>query len=342
MSFFGLILAVFSGFLNGSYGLGLKCTGKWQWENIWMLFSVSGLLVLPIVVAFALLPDLGLIYQQVSFGVIAKTFLFGMGWGIGSVCFGVALSLVGLSLGYTIMMGLIAITGSLIPILIHQPQNLLKPGGLVILGSMLVTVLGVICCGRAGAMREKENHPSGNSDKRQSGFGLGLLICLVAGICSSMLNLSFDFGAPLAQAAKAHLGESLSDYRAGNTIWLLALTGGFIPNALYCAYLLFKKRTAQLFKVPGTGIYWFYALIMGAVLIGSIQCYGVAAWKLGEIGTTVGWLIFMTVAVLTGNFWGWITGEWKMAPVPAKRMMVVGSILLIVAIFIVNLGNQMM
>ena len=54
------------------------------------------------------------------------------------------------------------------------------------------------------------------------------------------------------------------------------------------------------------------------------MAYGASATLLGQLGTTMGWLILMSVSVLTANLWGVVTGEWKGAPKNAHLRMFLG------------------
>lgn len=337
--FLSILLAVFSGVLNGSYAAPMKLTKKWEWENIWLLFSFPALVLFPSLFAMITVPDLLNVYRDMPSGVLWQTFLFGAGWGLGSVSFGLALYMVGLSLGYTIMMGIIAVAGSLVPMLVHDASGLLTARGGVILSAILIAIGGVILCGTAGMIREQAAQDA-STGKKSSRFLVGLLVCLFAGVFSAMLNLAFDFGAPIAEAAQASLSQGNSSFRANNAIWCLALLGGFGPNCLYCVYLLVHKGTWKNFRISGTGGYWLWACFMGLIFTGSIMLYGLSASNLGKLGTTVGWLIFVIVAILMANLWGVITKEWKGVPQKAHNRMLEGSLLLISSVVLMSIGNH--
>ena len=340
--FIGTAAAVISGVLNGSFAVPMKLTVKWEWENTWLLWAVSALIIFPSIIALWTVPELLNIYHDTPSGVLMQTFLLGIGYGLGSVTFGLGLYMVGLSLGYTIMIGVIAVTGSLIPMLVHNPSSLLTTGGMVILLAMLVTVAGVALCGAAGITRDKGLQENSGEQRKHYQFKWGFLVCLVSGVLSAMLNLAFDFGAPIAEVAKTQMGQSGTAFRANNAIWFLALLGGFIPNLLYCVYLLLRKGSWKKYSESGTGPYWFWALLMGAIWISCIVLYGAGASSLGKLGTTVGWLILMAVTVLIGNLWGVITGEWKGAPKKAQRRMMQGLLVLISSVILVGLGKYLL
>jgi L-rhamnose-H+ transport protein len=340
--FFGIIAAVISGALNGSFAVPMKRTTKWEWENVWLLYAVTAMIILPLIIALCTVPQLLAIYNDTPAKVLVRTFLFGIGWGLGSVTFGLGLHMAGLSLGYTILIGVIAVTGSLIPMLIHDPGSLLLPGGIVIILAMLVTIAGAALCGTAGAIREKEKQKEQTKQDKSYKFKWAFLVCIASGILSAMLNLAFDFGAPIAQIAETYLAEQSSAFRANNPVWLLILYGGFIPNFLYCAYLMIRKGSWKRYIESGTGSYWLWGILMGTVWMGCIVSYGVGASSLGKLGTTVGWLILMAVTVLVGNLWGVITGEWQQAPKKARRRMLQGFLLLVGSVMLVGLGRLLL
>jgi L-rhamnose-H+ transport protein len=338
----GISSAVLSGGCDGSYGAVMKVTKAWEWENIWMVFSVTALAVFPLALALWSVPDLFGVYSQTSFGVVVATFLLGAGWGVGSVFFGLGLYMLGQSFAYTVMMGIIAVGGSLIPMLVTNPASAVTAGGLIILLSMLVTIAGVALCGIAGKIRDAGPQSDTHPAKRYHSFNLAFLVCLGGGIFSCMFNLAFHFAEPIAQIAAAQVGEASTSFKANSPIWALAMIGGFIPNFLYCLYLLLRKKTWKKFLQPRIGAYWLWGTLMGAIFAAGVTCYGIGASNLGKLGTTVAWLVFIAAGILTANFWGVITGEWQNAPSPARRHMAWGSAILFLSILLVNYGNYLL
>ena len=55
----GLMLVLLGGVLNGSFAAPMKRLSAWRWENIWLVYAVTGLLILPWVIAVATVPHLG-------------------------------------------------------------------------------------------------------------------------------------------------------------------------------------------------------------------------------------------------------------------------------------------
>jgi L-rhamnose-H+ transport protein len=332
---------VLSGACDGSYGVVMKATRRWTWENIWFAFSVLALAVFPVALAIWSAPDLMGVYGSVEPAVLWRTALLGFGWGVGSVFFGLGLHLLGQSIAYTVMMGMIAVIGALVPMLASNPESLATGGGRIILGSMVIMVLGVAACGMAGKSREAHEAAPNRDHNSGRSFFAAFLICLGGGVFSSMFNLAFHYGAPIAAATAQQIGESSASFRANSPIWALAMLGGFIPNALYCAYLLTRNRTWGRFSPRHDLSHWFWALGMGALFAAGITGYGVGATNLGKLGTTVAWLVFVATGILSANFWGLVCGEWHGAPRRAGNLMLCGSLLLLLSIALVSYGNYL-
>ena len=338
----GMSFAVVSGACDGSFGVILKVLKKWEWENVWFMFSITGIALFPAAVALWSVPDLLGVYRQVPTGVLWQTFLFGAGWGVGSVLYGLALNMLGQSLGYTVIVGLIAVGGSLIPMLVTSPDKVGTTGGLIILLSMVVTVIGVACCGRGGKLRDEGLKTNLQLTRRYQHFGLAFLVCVASGLFSCMFNLAFHFGDLISQAAARQIGEASTSFRANAPLWLLVMLGGFLPNLFYCLYLLISKGTWRKYQQPGVGHYWLCGPAMGAIFAADVSLYGIGATMLGKLGTTVAWLAGTAVGILVANFWGVVTGEWKDAPQQARRQMLWGSLILFLSIVVVSYGNYIL
>ena len=335
----GILLVIVAGICNALFAAPMKRMPKWEWENQWGMWAVWALLVSAWSLALLSVPDLGGVYRSVPLAVCVATFLLGAGGGIGMVTCGLGLHLMGFSLGFSIILGLTAVTGSLVPMLIHSPGTLLSPGGKFILLGLAATVAGVGCCGFAGMIRERRMAATTGGPAGRSRFLAGLLVCITSAVFNSMINLSFTAGAPIAEAVRSRYPGPLAGFQATNAVWALGMTGAFLPNAIYCGWLLWHRGSARKFTATGTGSYWFWTLVMGAVWLCGYALYGVSTTMLGSFGTTAGWIVFFAMTVLTGNVMGVATGEWKGTSGAAQRWMTLGILLLLSAIFVVGIGS---
>lgn len=58
----GMLIVFVSGFLNGSFTLPMKYSRAWAWENIWSVYLLVPLLVLPWILAVGFVPNLLQVY----------------------------------------------------------------------------------------------------------------------------------------------------------------------------------------------------------------------------------------------------------------------------------------
>lgn len=327
---FGIAFVLAGGILNGSFVAPMKKLPSWKWENTWLVYSISGLLVIPWIAALTTVPDLGSVLSASSSASLWRVLLFGLGWGIGSVLFGLGVARMGLAVGYGLILGLIAPIGTFLPLIVLHPEQLHTTRGVSLIVGTVIVIAGIVLCAAAGKMRE-----TGDARPRQ-GFAAGLIICVLAGVFSPMLNFSFAFGDELQQRA---LAAGASRNAASNAIWCLCLTAGLIANAGYSVLLLGRNNTWKLFsRVPPQ--YWVWSSVMGLLCFGSFIVYGAGANALGPLGAVVGWPLFMSMSLITSNSLGWMSGEWKGAPPKAIRYAVAGIAVLIVAITVIALGGR--
>lgn len=329
----GIGVVTLAGILNGSFAAPMKLMPGWRWENSWLIFALSGLIVFPWIISFATVPNLASVYAGASASTLIKVVLFGLLWGVGATLFGLGISRVGMALGFAVILGITASFGSLLPLAILHPEQLVATRGLALIAGTAVMVLGLVLLALAGRIRE---HDLEASSGMRSGFTIGLVICILSGIFSSMLNFSFVFGDELRLRA---LQSGASNAMAANPIWALTVTGGFVANFLYCVYLLNKNRTWSVFREGNPPIYWPLGISMGLLWFGGTVFYGMGAASLGSLGAMVGWPIFMTIDIIVALFWGALSGEWKGASRRALICNWMGVAVLLVAIGLISAGN---
>jgi len=322
--------------LNGSFAAPMKRLSAWRWENTWLIYAFTGLLILPWIIALATVPHLGGVLQQSSGGVLAKVAIFGFAWGIGGLLFGQGIARVGLALGFAVILGITSSFGSLLPLAILHPEQLGTRAGLGLIAGTLVMILGLVLLTVAGKRREREQ-TSALAASERSGFGLGLLICILSGVFSSMLNFAFVFGEEMRQLS---LQAGASTAMSGNGIWALSVSCGFLPNAAYCIYLLNKNRTWGVFREKSAGAgYALGAALMGILWYSGLVVYGMGTDALGSLGKIVGWPEFMSIDIVAGILWGFFAGEWKGASRAALGYCLTGIAILFLAIGVISFGN---
>jgi L-rhamnose-H+ transport protein len=132
----------------------------------------------------------------------------------------------------------------------------------------------------------------------------------------------------------------LSQASAGNTVWALLFTLGCVVNVGYCLYLMLSKKTLRQYWNDETSRNLGLSAMMAAMWIGSFYLYGAGAAKLGRWGVVIGWPLFISLSIVVGNLWGLWRGEWRGAPLAARRSLNFGLCVLLVAVVTVALSNS--
>jgi L-rhamnose-H+ transport protein len=328
----GLVLA--AGVMQGAFPLPLKFTRKWEWENIWLASSILGLVVFPWLIAVWTIPHLSAVLGDISLRSAAVVYLFGAGWGIGGLLFGLGVHRVGVSLTLGIVIGLTSAFGSLVPLAIYQPHRFRETAGILLIAAVVVTFAGLWLCAIAGLHRER-NLPdaaeTGAKTFRRGSYWAGIAICLLSGLLSPLFNFALICGEPVLAAAKTH-GARPAD--APNLIWAIAMTGGLVPTAVYCAYLTRNNKSWSRFQSSGQAFDAGLAMLMGALFAFGNSAYGMGAEYMGSLGPIVGWPVFMAVQVVAGNLLAVATGEWRGAGPSAAGYLIAGTAALIIAVFL--------
>lgn len=343
----GLLILIVAGVSNGSFTLPMKFTRRWEWENTWLIYTLWALVVFPPLVTWLTVPNLGQVYAGTpgAEGLIAIVAACGAGWGISQIFFGLAVEGVGIALAFSVILGLAAAVGSLVPLLQQHSDQIFQSLGLQVFAGVILVLIGVGICAVAGKRREAAQaaaapRASGGSGTAtavaaapRTSLTLGLVYCVISGVGSALVNIGFTEGQPLRDFAQAHGAAAAW---APNAIWLPLMLAGGVPGWLYCAYLVRRNHTGRRFAEAGTGRYWLLAGVMAVFWFGSTLLYGIGAGQLGSLGTVLGWPVFMSLIVITASLLGLATGEWKGSGRQPVRIMYGGIAVLILAIVVLS------
>jgi L-rhamnose-H+ transport protein len=333
----GMAIIFVSGVLNGSFPAPMKYSRRWQWENTWLVFAIVALLLLPWVMAGGFVPGLAELYRGAEPRMLLYPLVFGFFWGIAQVTYGLGISAVGMALAIAVVAGLSCLGGSLVPLLVLNPAALLQPRGLLLLSSMPVLIVGLSFCGLAGNRRQKEQAITTTpTNERGRSFLAGLGICIFTGIFGANLNLGFVFGGGLLRRS---IEMGANPITATYAVWALVLGAGFIPNLLYCLYLIIRNRTWPLFHQTGWPVEALLGVAMALLWLGGMVGYGIGATLAGRYGTSVGFVLLAASIILTSNLLGILTGEWKATSPKTKKLLVAGIALIVGSVIILNLGG---
>ena len=328
----GFLLVLLAGLLQGTFVLPMTMVRRWSWEHTWATFSLLGMFVFNWIITFALIPQIGTVYSLSPSKSLVILALFGAGWGVGAILFGLGMDRLGMALGYPVIMGLIASLGALIPLLVFFPQTVLTAKGLLLVGSTVLVIVGIVLCSIGGSRRSAPASTGSSTGALRT----GLIIAILAGILSCLPNVGMAFGDSVITTAQ-HLGVPAS--LSANAVWALLFTLGCVVNVAYCLYLMMTKRTLSAYWSHDTLRNIGLSALMALMWIGSFYLYGAGASRLGRWGAVVGWPLFISLSIVTGNLWGLSRGEWRSAPAHARRLLNIGLGVLLVAVVTIALSN---
>jgi L-rhamnose-H+ transport protein len=339
----GLLLVVLGGIMEGTFALCMKFTRNWKWEHIWGAGMFAGLILIPWPLALLTIPNLAGVFQQARGRDLLWAGLFGLGWGVGSVFFGMGLDAVGVAVGISVIMGLLAVMGSLLPLLLFHSEKFGELSGLVMTAALIVMIVGIILSAWAGSLREKALRVSGQSvaslGKSGRSFRLGLVFCILCGFTSPLVNFALLQGESLKKVA---IANGASPAWAANPVWAIVFTSCCGVNVAYCLHLMIERKNFGQLAGAGTGRYWILAAIMGAIWAGGIAIYGLGVSYLGTFGAYAGWSIMLIASIVAGNVAGVIVGEWKGAGTRPLITMGAALTILVIAAVILSYANRLL
>jgi L-rhamnose-H+ transport protein len=311
----GFLLIILGALCGGSFGLPSKFVRKeTPWETLWGPFFLFATVLLPLLAGPALVKNLfsvlGTLEPLQWLGPVA----FGFLWGLGSMTLGLSFALVGLSLAYAINYGVQIAFGTVAPALLFTPGVFGTAKGALMLAGAAVCILGVVVSGKAALLKERG---AGNAQAPRN-LGKGIAVAVLSGVFCACYALAVGFGGDVMRQAAAEPFAN-PGWRASFAVTALALWGGSLSACGYCAYKLTVNRTWGTLVRPGVLPVYAAALLMALLHDGAIACFGVGFPRLGALGVSVGYAIFMSLAIVTGTVNGFLTGEWRGAGARAVR-----------------------
>jgi L-rhamnose-H+ transport protein len=323
----GGLLLVLAGIMNGSFALPMKAMPRWQWENIWLIWSILALLFLPLGLAILCVPHLWSGAGEVSSSGLFLVVLYGAAWGIAQVLFGLSVSAIGMALTFSLVLGISAALGAAVPFFRQHADLLWTRAGALLFSGLLVLAMGMVLCAWAGILRERVSERAAGAVAIQ----WGLLLAIVSGVLASAMNIGFSYATELSHMARHH-GASAAGSAAAE--WLPLLAGGAIPNLLYALYLLRRNRSVSLYASAPLAKYLLLTVCMAGLWFGGTILYGIASSMLGSMGTVLGWPTFMSIVVVVASLIGWMAGEWKGSGARPLRVQLAGLAMLVAAVFL--------
>ncbi|MDB5063196.1 MAG: rhaT [Mucilaginibacter sp.] len=354
--FFGILFHFVGGFASGSFYIPYKKVKGWAWESFWIVGGIFSWLIVPPVAAWLTIPNFTEIIKATDGQILLLTYFFGLLWGIGGLTYGLGVRYLGVSLGSTIILGLCAVFGSIIPSVYYNfyPQKgkdtfsmLLHShwGQMVLLGISICTI-GIIICGRAGTIKERDlaKNKQAETNNEDYRFGLGIFVAIISGILSACFNFGIEAGKTMADTANStwqstHPGQGNFLF-SNNVTYIVILWGGLTTNFIWCVILNARNKTFSDYTNTQKPLFknYLFCALAGTTWFLQFFFYGMGESKLGNGASS--WILHMAFIILVANSWGLFLKEWKGVSKKAVYTVVTGIITIIISVLVVGYGNS--
>jgi L-rhamnose-H+ transport protein len=338
---FGLLLISFGAISAASFYVPFAKVRNMAWEVYWLIGGFFSWIVIPLVVALATIPSLFLLYKSIPASDLFWPFFFGLLYGFGGLTFGLSMRYLGLSLGYALTLGIIAVFGTLIPPLVSGEMNemLISTGGQLTLIGIGVTILGIVLTGKAGVIKDKTLSVDQKTEYiKEFNLRKGAFVALFAGVMSACFAFGIEAGKPIAEKAVSMGANPL--WRQ-NPVYVIMLLGTFTTNVIWCIYLAVRNQTFGDFLKAKPSILlknYLFSALAGSFWYGQFLLYGMGESKLGKY-SFAGWSILMALSIVMSSLWGIYRNEWKGSGKPVTRLLFIGLIVLVLSTFIIGLAG---
>ncbi len=346
---FGILFHFIGGFASGSFYVPFKKVRQWSWESYWIIGGLFSWLIVPPLAALLTVPGFGSIIKEASSSTLGWTYFWGILWGVGGLTYGLGIRYLGMSLGNSVLLGLTAALGSLLPAIYYNyaptegkitfSQMLASSGGQLVLLGVLVCLIGIAICGYAGRRKElKASLTTREESQKEFNLKKGLTFAIISGILSACFNYGIEAGDELS---KLSVSRGFNPLFQNNATYVVLLWGGLTTNLIWCVYLNFKNRSFKDYtdkSSPLANNYLFSALA-GTTWYLQFFFYGMGESKLGNGASS--WILHMAFIILVSNFWGLALKEWKGVDRKVLLIFLLGLLTIFLSVILVGIGNSM-
>ncbi|MGB3007590.1 MAG: L-rhamnose/proton symporter RhaT [Chitinophagaceae bacterium] len=352
----GIIFHFFGGAASGSFYMPYKKVKGWSWESFWIVGGIFSWLIVPPLAAYLTIPGFMDIIRGSSSTVLGTTFIMGLLWGIGGLTYGLGVRYLGVSLGSSIILGLCSFFGAIVPSIYYyfNPKagkdtiaDLLGTSwGLMVMAGLVLCILGIVICGKAGSMKDKD---LGSSHVDASGseflFVKGLIVAIVSGVLSACFSFGIEAGASMGATANeiwkaANPGQGEFLFR-NNVIFVVILWGGLTTNFIWTMILNYRNKSFGDYTNKKTPLLKNYLLcaLGGTTWFLQFFFYGMGESKMGNGASS--WILHMSFIILVANTWGIILKEWKGVTKKTRTTIILGILTILASVLVVGFGNSL-
>jgi L-rhamnose-H+ transport protein len=353
---FGIFFHFIGGFASGSFYIPYKKVKGWAWESFWIVGGIFSWLIVPPLAAWLTIPGFMDIIKSTNSHILLLTYFFGVLWGIGGLTYGLGVRYLGVALGSSIILGLCSVFGALIPSVYYNffpaegkdtiTSLLTNHWGQMVLLGILVCVIGIIICGFAGVLKERELSVDKEVavNNKEYKFGLGLFVAIVSGVLSACFAFGIDAGKDMANEANnawkaVHTGSGEFLFQ-NNVTYVVILWGGLTTNFIWCMILNARNKTFGNYTDKAKPLLknYLFSALAGTTWFLQFFFYGMGESRLGNGASS--WILHMAFIILIANMWGLVLKEWKGVSKKTLITLVIGISTIILSVLIVGYGNS--
>ncbi|SHL23139.1 L-rhamnose-H+ transport protein [Chitinophaga jiangningensis] len=344
----GILFHFIGGFASGSFYIPYKKVRGWSWESYWITGGIFSWLIVPLIAAWLTIPGFMDIIGNTDFSTLFWTYTLGVLWGIGGLTFGLSMRYLGMSLGMAVALGFCSAFGALIPPIYREftggsednfSRMVQQPSGHFILLGVVVCLLGIAICGRAGMFKE-DDLPEEKKKEHIKEFDLkkGLTVAIISGILSACMSFAIAAGEPMGRAAVENQANPL--FR-NNVIFVIIMLGGLTTNFIWCMILNTRNKTFGDYTNRNTPLVnnYVFAAIAGTTWFLQFFFYGMGESKLENAPSS--WILHMAFIILISSLWGFALKEWKGVSKKTLTTILIGITTIIISVMLVGYGNSL-
>lgn len=315
---------------------------NWSWEVFWIVQALFAWLIMPMVIGYFTVPELFTVLTHAPVQPFWAALLLGAAYGFGGLSFGYAIRNIGYSLTYTISIGISAVLGTIVPLLIDgkMVEQFTRTGGGIVLAGMVMSMAGVSLCGRAGFLKEKDLAVLSGKGGLNFNMKKGLMLTIIAGTLSAVWGISLSVGQPISDLAAQHG----AGYFEGNAKLIVSSWGCLITNLIWFIVVAVKNGTiSSLFDSKSLGRRRFVSNYALSALAGSLWYTQFFFYGLGHVNMGsfmfASWVLHMSMLIFFSYIIGVIMKEWKSVNRNTYVLLIIALLVLVSSFVLMSYGS---
>lgn len=315
---------------------------KWSYESFWIVQALFAWLIMPIIIGFLTVPDLWQVLCDAPIQSVILPILLGALYGFGGMAFGFAIRHIGYSLTYTISIGISAIVGTIVPLLLTGTliAQFTRPGGSVFFLGMFISFIGLLLSGLAGYRKERDLAASGDNSNNFN-MSKGFFLTIFAGILSGIFGVALFLAQPVAELAAEHG----AGYFVANAAQILPSFGCLITNLIWFTVVSIRQKTIKELVPSGNESGKRYSVnILLSAMAGSLWYLqflflGMANVRMGEF-EFAGWGLHMFMLIFFSFLIGIMMKEWSKVTRKTFAILLLALATLLVSFIVMTYGSM--